>query len=360
MASFSSYFWLACLALTAGPLAHAEPAPSASQTATTGVQASQPLDSASYHGLTTTNAYVPLSGVPPTIRVTPISAKMRQEFHIPTYYTKGLIVRGIPIASSDKGSDYALLECAYTLDHLFKDSPPWVLDALTKAKARMAMMSSREYTMDLPENLEWQTDRSPQKMAFWDERARGMGGLPDASCAEENLLNLSSDPYRSENITIHEFSHTVASAIKESNRQWYERLVAAYKHAMATGRFAHTYSASNEQEYWAEGAQMWFDCAVVKRDSAVHNGIWNREQLKLYDPDLAKLVAEVYGNGSWRYVRTDGRPLIVNDQIYTRSTRDMAHLVGLSRSQIPAFNLANSPRVRALKARTAPSTVPEQ
>ncbi|RYX85682.1 hypothetical protein EON83_04910 [bacterium] len=354
MAASSSYLWLSCLVLAVGA-----PVKSAQQdtpTPTTVVQAPQQFDPATYRGVTTETSYQPLSIAAPPIRVTAISPEMRQEFGIPDFYAKGLMIRGLPIVSSNRASDYALLECSYTLDHMFADSPAWVTEALTKSKARMALMSSLEYTMDLPENLLWQNDRSLQKMAFWDERARGMGGLPDASCAEENLLNLKSDPYKSENITIHEFSHTLASAIKESNPEWYKKLVATYKKAMAEGRFANTYSASNEQEYWAEGAQMWFDCAVIKADKSVHNGIWNREQLKTYDPELSKILSEVFGEGTWRYIRTDGQPLQVNGQTYTRPAAEMMHLAGLDRNLIPAFNIAKSPRVQALKASTAMPT----
>jgi hypothetical protein len=287
------------------------------------------------------------------IRVAPIPEKWRAEFGIPPFYSKGIMVRGIPILSSNKASDYALLECAYLLDHMFASSPPWVQAAMTKAKTRMSVMGVGEYTMDLPENMGWQSDRSPEKMAFWDKRARGMGGLPDASCAEENLLNLSSDPYKSENITLHEFSHTTASALQQADPAWYERLEVAYKSAMAAGRFAGSYAANNEQEYWAEGAQDWFDCNSKAKDS-IHNGIWNREQLKEYDPDLAKLLAEVFGDGSWRYLRTDGKTKAANGQVRARSTADMSHLAGFDRTHFPAFDFSKSPRIRAFKNSSNP------
>ncbi len=340
--------WLSGVVVAMSGLGYA--APTVTTASDSASQVSASLDIATYQGITTDTTYKPLSTQEAPIRVAPISDGMRQEFGIPSFYSKGLKVRGIPISSSTKASDYALLECAYTLDHMFGGSPAWVTSALTKAKTRMSLMSSLEYTMDLPENLGWQTDRSLKTMAFWDERARGMGGLPDASCAEENLLNLSSDHYKSENITIHEFAHTLASAIKESTPQWYERLEATYKKAMAEGRFLNTYSASNEQEYWAEGAQMWFDCAVEKWDPTVHNGIWNRQQLKTYDPELAKLLSEVFGEGTWRYIRTDGKPLRVDNRTYTRPLAEMSHLAGLDRSQIPAFDLSRSPRIQAFKA----------
>ena len=48
--------------------------------------------------------------------------------------------------------------------------------------------------------------------AAWNERARGLGAtvaLPVGSSAEENALCHSNDRYRSEDITIHEFAHSL-------------------------------------------------------------------------------------------------------------------------------------------------------
>ena len=46
----------------------------------------------------------------------------------------------------------------------------------------------------------------------YNERARGLGGTPAVplgSSAEENLLCLAGDRYRGEDITVHEFAHSV-------------------------------------------------------------------------------------------------------------------------------------------------------
>jgi hypothetical protein len=360
MGSLLSRFCLFGVALGISGWVHAEPVQSTTQGANlTRISSTQAVATVGPVGLTTTNTYSPLLDTMNGIRVTPIPESWRVEFGIDPFYTKGVMVRGMPILSSDKASDYALLECAYLLDHMFASSPPWVQAAMSKAKTRMSVMSVAEYTMDLPENLVWQSDRSPEKMAFWDKRARGMGGLPDASCAEENLLNLSSDPYKSENITLHEFSHTTASALQQADPAWYGRLETAYKNAMAAGRFVGSYAANNEQEYWAEGAQDWFDCNSKAKDS-IHNGIWNRDQLKKYDPELAKLLTEVFGDGPWRYLRTDGKTEEVNGQIYARSAADTAHLEGLDRVHFPAFDFSKSPRIQAFKASATPVEKPTQ
>ena len=171
-----------------------------------GGAANTPLP-ANYLGATTTNAYQPLAAqtqaAPPApVRVEALSPALRRAYRLNAFYTKTLTVRGIPIVASPKTSDYALLECAYTLDHMLKDSPASVGQALVAAKVRMGVISVAEYTMDIPEN---QSRRNlvPAEAAFQDRRSRGLGGLPQATCAEENLLNLRSYPYTSENITNH-------------------------------------------------------------------------------------------------------------------------------------------------------------
>ncbi len=316
------------------------------------------LNAALAHAQTTAPAtYRPLATTQPALaplHVAPIPDTLRRSYRLPPFYTKSLTLRGIPIIASPNTSDFALLEAAYTLDHLLADSPAKVTDALTAAKVRLGIIAVTEYTMDIPENQN-RRNLEPDQAAFQDRRSRGLGGLPLATCAEENLLNLPSDPYRNENITIHEFSHTVASALRRADPAWYKKLQDTYQQAMHEGLFAHSYSATDEQEYWAEGAQAWFNCAAQRQDPTVHSGIWNRDQLKAYDPRLAALLTEVYGDGSWRYLKTNA-PTRLDGKTFSRPPEDLLHLAGLDRSRLPAFSFENSPRIRA--AATLPARTP--
>ncbi len=59
------------------------------------------------------------------------------------------------------------------------------------------------------------------------------------------------------------------------------------------------YAGKNRSEYWAEGVQCWYDTnRTMDHD---HNHIHTREQLKTYDPGLAKLCEEVLGDSKWRF-----------------------------------------------------------
>ena len=337
------------------PTAHAQPAEPVSGT---------PV-SADYRGLKTSRTYQPLATNLAPVRVIPIDEELRRSYRIDPFYKKTLTSAGVVIVGSDKVSDWAFLEAAYTLDHQLHDSPNWVRDALTTNKVRLAILAVVEYTMDLPENN--RRPRTTAEAAFQDRRSRGLGGMPYCSCAEENLLNLRGDPYggngapdSGENITIHEFSHTVASAIGRSqgrDGEFWTKLRQAFADAKAPGgrlavfnqgRANPVYASTDEQEYWAEGAQAWFDHAVPSNSG----GLSVRDDVKKKDPELAALLTEIYGDGSWRYHKTtaknaDGTPM--------RSKEDLAHLDGLDavRDQFPVYNNRNSPRIIALAKETA-------
>lgn len=60
------------------------------------------------------------------------------------------------------------------------------------------------------------------------------------------------------------------------------------------------YAAKNRAEYFAEGFQCWYDTnRTMDHD---HNHIHTREQLKEYDPPLARLCEDVLGDSDWRFV----------------------------------------------------------
>jgi hypothetical protein len=60
------------------------------------------------------------------------------------------------------------------------------------------------------------------------------------------------------------------------------------------------YAKKNKGEYFAEGFQTWFD--TNRTTDHDHNHIHTREQLKVYDPGLAKLCEDIAGDTEWRFV----------------------------------------------------------
>ena len=83
------------------------------------------------------------------------------------------------------------------------------------------------------------------------------------------------------------------------------RLKAAYQAAMKKGLWKTKYAANNHHEYWAEGVQSWFN--TNRPPDHDHNHVDTREELVEYDPGLAALVREIFGQGRWRYSNPGSR-----------------------------------------------------
>jgi alpha-glucosidase len=234
--------------------------------------------------------------------VTEVPEAVRARFDLDPFYRKYLETRGFPILSSEKVSDEALIEAADIVDHML-DGRDDVRRAMIQNRVRLVVMAPTEMTTDVPE----QRGMTPKD--YWDRRARGLGGSrrkPVASCAEENLLNLKGDRYRNENILVHEFAHTIHNTgLSDVDPTFNDRLKAAYQSAMEKGLWKETYAATNAGEYWAEGVQSYFDTNAPP--GRVHNDIDTREELAGYDPELFRLINEVFRGAEWRYVRYDRR-----------------------------------------------------
>ena len=214
------------------------------------------------------------------------------------FYQKHLDFQGLPIVSSGLVPDPALVEARRIIGVMLVKRPE-MLVKLKQNRVRVVVMARSEVTTDIPEH----GDLTPQ--SDWDRRARGLGATharPAVSCAEENLLRYSEDPYRGESILTHEFAHTLHEmAIVEIDETFDTRLKAAFSNAMERGLWNDTYAASNHREYWAEGVQSWFnENADVPRANGIHNGINTHLELSRYDPTLAQLIGEWFDAPSQR------------------------------------------------------------
>lgn len=212
------------------------------------------------------------------------------------FYKQLLSADGLPIVASAKVSPYALHEARYLIDRMLEGRDD-IRERLIANKVRFAIMAVDEMTTAIPEH----SDLKPAK--YWDRRARGLGATkprPAVSCGEENLLRFPGDPYWQESLLIHEFAHAIHKmAVRELDQTFDKRLTEAYQHAVKTGLWKGKYAGSNCDEYWAEGVQSWFD--DNRPEDHDHNHVNTRKELREYDPTLAKLVEEVFGNREWRY-----------------------------------------------------------
>ena len=234
------------------------------------------------------------------------------------FYRKYISASGYPIVSSGKVNDYALKEAAYLADMMLARRPD-VRKAMIDGGSRLVVMAYDEFTTDVPEH----SHMTPKD--FWDARARGLGGSrkdPVCSCGEENLLGLEGDPYFAENILIHEFAHNIhLRGMIVVDPTFDERLKASYNRAMKAGLWKTKYASTNHAEYFAEGVQSWFN--NNRPPDHDHNHVDTRDELRTYDPGLAELCKEVFGDTKLVYAK----PI----------TRLTGHLAGYNPKSAPSF-----------------------
>ncbi|TWT93858.1 zinc-dependent peptidase [Stieleria varia] len=240
------------------------------------------------------------------------------DWHLPAFYAKYVDASGYPIVSSGKVNDYALKEAAYLVDMMLAQRPD-VRKAMVDSGSRLIVMAHDEFTTQIPEH----SHLTPRD--FWDARARGLGGSRDdavCSCAEENVLGFDGDPYSTENILIHEFAHNIhLRGMVNVDPTFDDRLKQAYEQAMARGLWRGKYASTNHAEYFAEGVQSWFD--NNRQPDHDHNHVDTRKELLEYDPGLAAICEEVFGN---------------TQLVYTKpATRLTGHMAGYDPSASPKF-----------------------
>jgi hypothetical protein len=218
------------------------------------------------------------------------------------FYQKHLDVGGLSIVGSRDVPDAALAEAAWLVRQMVGGRTD-ILQTLARNRVRLVVMAHSEMTTDIPEH----SDLRPRD--YWDRRARGLGASrrrPAVSCGAENLLGYPGDPYSTENILIHEFGHAIHQmALRDIDSTFDDRLKEVYEQSVAAGRWRGTYAATNKEEFWAEGVQSWFD--TNRENDHEHNHVNTRQELKEYDPALARLLEAVFGDGPWRYSRPHAR-----------------------------------------------------
>lgn len=229
---------------------------------------------------------------------------------IDRFYTRYIDSNGIPIVSSDRVPDKALLAARAIVSGML-DHRPDLRAALVVRGYRVAIMAEGEGALDLPEQAHWtRPARNDPRLTrcerihyderigrltdrqYWDQRARGMAG-PLTSGAAEDLLGLKSSRYYGETIFVHEFSHDVLAAAEIADPALYASVERAYADALARGLWKDEYASTSVDEYWAEGSQFWFDSNRL----AVFDGrrILDHQDLAAYDRALYAVLGRAYG-----------------------------------------------------------------
>ncbi len=240
------------------------------------------------------------------------------ELKVDPFHKKYVTAGGYPIVASGTVNDYALKEAAHLVNLMLAKRPD-VKEAMIKSGSRLCIIAHNEFTTDVPE-FAWLKPKD-----YWDARARGTGGSqtdPYCSCGEENLLCYPGDPYSTENILIHEFAHNIhLRGMVNVDPTFDRRLKETYDRAMTAGLWKGKYAATNHHEYFAEGVQSWFD--NNRENDHDHNHVNTRDELLEYDPGLAEMCREVFGDTQLSYTKP--------------ATRLKDHLAGYDPKTAPTF-----------------------
>ena len=217
----------------------------------------------------------------------PPPKEVRDFFELDPFYQQWINIEGFAVVSSERVNPYALKEAAWLIWHMTRHRPD-LLQVLGQGRARFSITAHNESASDIPELTEY-------LVPHFFYNVRGRGGTCPFTCgivsdSEEVLLG--SHTY---SVLIHEFTHALHHALNRVDPAFDKRLRTTYDAAMAKGLWADTYAALNRDEYFAEAVGSWFHAAESS------NPIKTRDALKTYDPSLASLIAEIFGDYAWRY-----------------------------------------------------------
>ena len=286
-----------------------------------------------YHQQLGTAKSAAMNNIPDPV---PPPAIVREYFQLDPFYEQWINVGGLPVIASAKVNPYALKEAAWLILKMIGHRPD-VLRTMAGNKARFSVIAHTEIITEIPE---YRSDPRPDFLVF---RERGWGGSLGAtvSTSEEDILNYPDSFAIRYEALLHELAHGIHRlGLNTLDPRFDERLRVTYEGAMKKGLWQGTYASSDRREYWAEASHAWFHPNGAGSFDRFGN---TRQALKQYDPGLATLLAEVYGDKDWQYTPVETRT-------------HQPHLQGFNPKDSPTFG--GWPELAALyrQLRTDPSS----
>lgn len=220
-----------------------------------------------------------------------------KESPLSSFYKKYLDCDGLPILSSAAVSDTALFQARHIARTMLERIPA-ARDEMIKCHFRIGVVGYKENITDLPE-CKMMTVWWPE--TDWNERGRGYGAtlaIPVMTIGEENLVKIPNftERYKDESIMVHEFAHNIDFALRRIDSGFARKLDDAFAKAKKEGLWKGSYSMENCEEYFAEGAQAWYDnCRmIVPKKGGGSFKLVTRKQLESYDKALYDVLAGVF------------------------------------------------------------------
>ena len=209
----------------------------------------------------------------------PPPKEVRDFFDLDPFYQQWINVEGYPVIASAKVSPYAVKETAWHIKQMIGHRSDILKVMAQNPCSFFHNRPINEVRSDLPEF------RDVPLHFYYDVRQRGGGGWLTFG-SEEQAFNSGS-------VNIHEMAHSIhVVALNQLDPTFDNRLKTLFNAATAKGLWHGV--APNYLEYWAEAVTVWFHVPQL-------SPLKTREALKAYDPDVALLIAEVFGDNDWRY-----------------------------------------------------------
>ena len=197
------------------------------------------------------------------------------------FYQKYLEVNGVIIVAPSEVSDAGMERAGAIVAGMFAGKPVMFAGRPDK-NLRIAifkMNAKGERSIQVPELVPSVSDHDGR--AFWTEH--------------EWISIVPEDDRQYCYVFIHETAHAIQFALEDQpdGQEFRSRLEALYHAALGAGLWDGTYASTNVDEYWAETVTFWFH-------EYMHEPYYLAgAKLKRYDPEIAKLIAETFGDEAY-------------------------------------------------------------
>lgn len=221
------------------------------------------------------------------------------------FYTKHIMVYGIPVLSTDNVPDWVLFRAYDVMEVYLRRiylEYPEIIASLIKNKSNVIVIGADEYNIDHPD---WTAYEEANGEAGKTER-RGGGGLETTVLVDDLGIEDPNNWFSDFCGLIHEFTHTVLSYgigdadnagarpdIFEEINDAYE---AAYREYTKNGKYNESsYDMNNYHEYFAGQVGRWFNANGTDLKVKHVSEKTERQQLAEYDPAIYAVCEKLFG-----------------------------------------------------------------
>lgn len=221
------------------------------------------------------------------------------------FYTKYVMVYGIPVLSTDNVDDWVLFRAYDVLEIYLRKiyyEYPEIINSLIKNKANVIVIGENEYNIQHPD---WTAYEESMGEAGKTER-RGGGSLETTVLVDDLGIEDPNNWFSDFCGLIHEFTHTMlgygigdadhAGARPDIFEKINDAYEAAYKEYVKNGKYQESsYDMNNYHEYFAGQVGRWFNANGTNLNVKRASRMTEREQLEEYDPDIYAVCEMLFG-----------------------------------------------------------------